>query len=138
MLKYYYKFWVDTVLFIRKKQKNEDNLNPLFMMAVPLTLNIFFLNLLLDFLGKKINILGIPHQFLSFLGIQNRFLGIIIGLFLILLPHYLLIFKGGKIENLIQKYPHYNGNFFISYFLITTIIPFIAFVAWFVYAKYLQ
>ncbi|CEN41084.1 conserved membrane hypothetical protein [Capnocytophaga cynodegmi] len=123
MLKYYYTLWVDAVLFIRKKKKNKDIFYPLVIMVPPLAFNVLCLSFLLDFLGIKVNILNVGNYFLSLLGIYNNFLGTCIGCIVILYPNYLLIFKGNKIEFLIEKYPNYNGKLFILYWLVSTFVP---------------
>ncbi|CEN32418.1 conserved membrane hypothetical protein [Capnocytophaga cynodegmi] len=122
MLKYYYTLWVDAVLFIRKKKKNKDIFYPLVIMVPPLAFNVLCLSFLLDFLGIKVNILNVGNYFLSLLGIYNNFLGTCIGCIVILYPNYLLIFKGNKIEFLIEKYPNYNGKLFILYWLVSTFV----------------
>ncbi|CEN41804.1 conserved membrane hypothetical protein [Capnocytophaga cynodegmi] len=123
MLKYYYTLWVDAVLFIRKKKKSKDIFYPLVIMVPPLVFNVLCLSFLLDFLGIKVNILNVGNYFLSLLGIYNNFLGTCIGCIVILYPNYLLIFKGNKIEFLIEKYPNYNGKLFILYWLVSTFVP---------------
>lgn len=121
--KYYYTLWVDAVLFIRKKKKSKDIFYPLVIMVSPLAFNVLCLSFLLDFLGIKVNILNVGNYFLSLLGIYNNFLGTCIGCIVILYPNYLLIFKGNKIEFLIEKYPNYNGKLFILYWLVSTFVP---------------
>lgn len=121
--KYYYTLWVDAVLFIRKKKKSKDIFYPLVIMVSPLAFNVLCLSFLPDFLGIKVNILNVGNYFLSLLGIYNNFLGTCIGCIVILYPNYLLIFKGNKIEFLIEKYPNYNGKLFILYWLVSTFVP---------------
>lgn len=138
MLKYYYILWVDAVLLIRRRKKNEGILEPLSIMTIPLIMNIWCFNFLLFFFGIKINLLRLGHYFLSFLGIENRFFGICIGYLIIIWFNYFIIFKDDKIECLIQKYPNYNGKIAIPYFLISILVPMFVLVVSFVYVKYVR
>lgn len=110
--------------FYKKKEKKQR-----YILSIshngspPLVFNVLCLSFLLDFLGIKVNILNVGNYFLSLLGIYNNFLGTCIGCIVILYPNYLLIFKGNKIEFLIEKYPNYNGKLFILYWLVSTFVP---------------
>jgi hypothetical protein len=40
-----------------------------------------------------------------------------------LILNYFLIFRGGRYEKLISKYPYHNGQLFMKYFLISVFVP---------------
>lgn len=136
MLKYYYILWVDAVYYIRKKWKDENGIFlSLVITSFLIPFNIVTLNGIFYFLGFKINFLDFGHYLVSLFGIQNTS-NRISGMFfmgLIYLINYILIFRNGKINNLMEKYPHQNGRIFIWYAFISIIVPFSVFIVYFLY-----
>lgn len=139
MLKYYYILCIDAVTFVRRREKNDKIIFlPMAYVTFAMIFNLFTLSFVLDFLGLKINFMALGYHLLLLFGIDKGKLGGALTALIILLFNYLTIFRDGKIEYLIQKYPNYNGKVFIPYFLISTIVPMLVLVVWFVYAKYMQ
>lgn len=124
ILKYYYILWVDAVWYIRRKEKDSNTIFfPLVYMAAPLFCNIFSLTFLLDFVGIKINLIGIGNYLLSLINIHHKHLGVILTCFLVCITNYFVIFKDNKIDFLMEKYPNSKGKIFIPYLLISIFGP---------------
>lgn len=124
MLRLYYRIWVDCILRAQSQPANKQSwprITILFMsicMALNLLLIMFFLQkyvfgnffytLNLDFLPKRIDYLlnFIILFFVPCIGIN-----------------YLLIFTNKRYERLLNRYGYHNGRLFITYLVISALLP---------------
>lgn len=124
MLGIYNRIWVDCIVRARKQPNNKHNWQTGTMIFMTLAMAFNFV-LIMTILEKFVFRNYFYKIDLSFLPV--RFSNVITYLFLFILPcgimNYLLIFKGKRYERLIKKYPYYNGKLFISYFIISMMLP---------------
>jgi hypothetical protein len=122
----YYRIWVDSIIRIRsiKKNKTDWQFKSMVGMTTAMTFNFIliislFQREILKFRFYEINISSLSVT-------QNSIITIIL---LYIIPciflNYLLIFRGKRYEKLIERYPYYNGKLYLSYFLISLLLPII-------------
>jgi hypothetical protein len=124
MLKIYYRIWADCISSLRRRAANKRNwkFKSIVMMSLAMTFNIalvmaiiqkyvwgqYFYKIDLPFLPKKI---GNAASFFILFFIPSLILNL------------LMIFKDSRYENFIDRYPTYNGNLFVGYFLGSLALP---------------
>ena len=121
----YYKIWVDCIIKARAIPANKNNWKRFTMifMAMAMALNFMLFMAIL-----QRNFLGISFYHLKVDILPGTKLDAFISFFvLFLLPmlliNYFLIFRNNRFEILLEKYKSYNGKLFISYFLVSLILP---------------
>ena len=126
MMGIYYRIWVDCIKRARSIPKNKQNWawGCLFFGTISMAFNLvlimfvlqkyvlgyFFYVLIMDFLPRQIDYL-LNFLILFFLPCMGL--------------NYLLIFKKNRYEELLKKYPYYNGKLFLTYFIISIFLPII-------------
>lgn len=121
----YYKIWVDAIVKLRSRPQNAGMWKYLAMafMSMSMAINFIFIMAILqrnvfntDFYSLEVNIFPgtILNSFSSFF---------ILFLLPMLLLNYFLIFYKNRYESVIEKYEYRNGKLFITYFLLSLIVP---------------
>jgi hypothetical protein len=124
MLKLYYLVWVDCMAreLSQSPVKNQKPKRSMVVMSTAMTFNLaLFMTLLQKY------ILGFSFYKLDVDFLPKYWENVISFLILFPLPcviiNYLLIYYKGRYEKLLAKYPSYDGKLFISYFLISLLVP---------------
>ena len=122
----YYRIWVDCITRLRSREELKKNwhLKSMIFMSISMTFNfVLFMALL------QRQILGSYFYKLEMSFLSNYVNNVLTILILFILPcvilNYLLIFKGKRYEKLVEKYPYKNGKLFLSYFLVSMLLPII-------------
>lgn len=120
----FYRIWVDSMTRLMSRETNKDNwqIKGMITMSVAMTFNFILLMVIIqrNILGYYFYKLSIP--FLS--NIENNILTILVLFFLpCVIINYMLIFRGKRYEKLLEKYPYYNGELFLVYFLVSLFLP---------------
>lgn len=124
MLGLYYRIWVDAIKKARSIPENKDAWALPCMIFMSLSM---MLNFMLIMIPVQKNIVG--YYFyeieLDFLPryINNVVSGVILYILPVVLMNYMLIFYNHRYLKLQKKYPYYNGKLFITYFLISMLLP---------------
>jgi hypothetical protein len=127
MLGLYYRIWVDCIQRAKRQaSNNQESWQTITMLFMTLSMSANFI-LIMTILEKSVFQTYFYKIDLSFLPTRiNNVLGY---LFLFILPcaliNYLLIFRKKRYQKLLVKYPYYNGNLFLAYFLISMLLPII-------------
>lgn len=120
----FYRIWVDFIVRLRSRETNKNNWKSKSMIFMTISMTFNFV-LLMSILQKYI--LRSYFYELDISIFSNYENNIITVLVLFVLPcvgiNYLLIFKGDRYEKLTEKYPHYNGKLFATYFSISLLLP---------------
>jgi hypothetical protein len=124
-MKIYYKIWVDLIVKARSIPANKNNWKRFTMIFMSMAMALNFM-LLMAILQRKL--LGVSFYHLKvdvFPGTKlDAFISFfILFLFPMLLINYFLIFRNNRYELILEKYKSYNGKLFISYFLVSLILP---------------
>jgi len=122
----YYRIWVDAIKRIKSLGKDKDNWQTkiILFMSAGMTFNFMLIMAILQkiVLDKFFYVINSPK--LSEL--QNSFLTILLLFFLpCIIINYFLIFRGKRYEQLLEKYPYYNGKLFLIYYTISIFLPII-------------
>lgn len=122
----YYRIWVDCIKALRMHPINQKDWHTKSMLAmsIAMTFNFAIISIvvqkyLFGYYFYEINLSFLP-EYLS---------NVIDFLVLIVLPcvglNYLLIFWKQRYVKLLKKYPFYKGNLFLTYFMISMLLPII-------------
>lgn len=126
MLKFYYTLWVDAVVYLRNKEKdNKTFFLAIIQMTVALFLNIGTILFTLLFFNIKFELKKGLQQTFSLIGIYNQKLISATIFFVFFFLHYLIIFRENKIEQLIEKYPYRQGKIYKMYVIISVLLFFL-------------
>lgn len=97
MLKYYYTLWVDAVIYVRKREKDDQmTFLPIVYMTSVLFFNIGTILFLLLLFEIKIELRKGLYQVFPIVGIHNKKMMITVIFFAICLFFYFTIFRGKK------------------------------------------
>lgn len=119
----YYRIWTDCILRGQSQPNNKHNwkVASLIFMSISMAFNLaLFMIILQKFLGSNFYTLQIDFI--------PKYLNKIIS-FMILFPfpptiiNYLLVFRKNRYKIFMKKYPYYNGKLFITYFLVSMLLP---------------
>lgn len=124
MLGLYYRIWGDCITRLKLQPANKHNweIKSMIIISMAMTFNFVLLMTILQksvlgYYFYKINIPFLPRY-------ANNVVSFVI---LFLLPcvilNYLLIFKNKRYSKLLKRYPYYNGKLFVTYFLISMLLP---------------
>jgi len=127
----FYKIWIDCILRLRSQKQNKETWmeKSMFMMTTAMTANLFLFMAIFEryILGFSFYQFTISSSKIISTEREIYFLN---GLVLFVLPcflvNYLLIFlRKKKLKKLIRKYkyPNYNGKLFVTYFIISLMLP---------------
>lgn len=126
LLKYYYKIWVDIILFEQIKNKNHTNWQFISMVfitgAQSLNYITFFMFLML--FGIKVDII-IDIDILPTERLNTALSGLISPILPFVVLNYFLIFKDRKYLKLIERYEYKKGKLALPYFIISFILFFV-------------
>lgn len=126
MLKYYYILWVDTVVYLRNKEKDDRTIFlPIIQIASALFLNIGTILFTLLLFDVKFELKKNLYQIFSFIGIYNQKMMMAIIFLMFCFFHYLMIFRENKIERLIEEYPYRQGKVYKKYVIISVLLFFL-------------
>lgn len=120
----YYRIWVDCIERARRQPANKENwqIGSMIFMTLPMAFNFILIMTILEKFVLKNYFYKIYFSFLPV-----RVNNVLSYIFLFILPcvfvNYLLIFRNKRYEKLLKKYPYYNGKLFITYFLISLMLP---------------
>jgi hypothetical protein len=120
----YYRIWVDCIERARRQPANKENwqIGSMIFMTLAMAFNFILIMTILEKHVLKNYFYKIDFSFLPV-----RINNVLSYIFLFILPciiiNYLLIFRNKRYEKLIKKYPYYNGKLFITYFLISLMLP---------------
>lgn len=124
MLNGYYKIWVDCMIRVKSQPTNKQNWIRISMilMTISMAFNLCLIMVLLQkyvfgYFFYTIKLDFLPRQVDYVLNFIILFFGPCAGL------NYLLIFRKKRYEELLEKYPYYNGKLFLIYFLISIWVP---------------
>lgn len=121
----YYRIWVDFIARLRSKEINKNNWKSKSMIIMTFSMTLNFA-LLLSIIQKHF-LSYFYYLNLSFL--SNYTNNILTLLILFIFPcitfNYLLIFRAARYKKLLEKYSHYNGKLFVTYFSISIFLPII-------------
>lgn len=127
MLKYYYTLWVDAVVYVRKKEKDDEmTFLPIVYMASVLFFNIGTVLFLLLLFEIKIELRKGLYQVFPMVGIHNKKMMITVIFFAVCAFFYFTIFREKKIEKLIEKYPYKQGKMFRTYVITSVLLFFLS------------
>lgn len=125
MLGLYYRIWVDFIKRIKSQQPaNRHNweASAFICMTMAMAMNLV---LIMTILEKYI--LQVYFYKLEFTYLPLRINNVVNYLLLFILPcvavNYFLIFRSNRYKKLLVCYPYYNGKLFITYFLISMMLP---------------
>lgn len=130
LLRLYYKIWVDCLTRARMQKANRVDwvIGSMCLMSFAMTYNFAFIMSILQ--------RNIFDNFFYWFEISEvpRYVGNVLSFcILFILPvvllNYLLIIRNKRYEKLLLKYPYYNGKLFITYFLLSTLVPIILLIA---------
>lgn len=121
----YYKIWVDCIVKARTIPANKNNWKRFTMIFMSMAMAINFA-MILAILQRSI--LGFSFYDFRVDIFPGSKLDAFISFFtLYLLPmllvNYFLIFRNNRYELILEKYKSYNGKLFITYFLVSLILP---------------
>jgi len=123
ILNLFYKIWVDAIVYEKTKHGDIRNWKPYTLIPISVLQGInlltvfFWLNALDIKLDIFIDFKLFPGEML------NGFLSGFLTLFLpFIVLNYLLVFRGKKYDDLIQKYNYRRGKLYLIYFLATIFI----------------
>ena len=126
MLGVYYRIWVDCIIRAKSRPANKENWprGTMIFMTLSMALNLVLLMVILQqymlgYFFYMINIDFLPRQ------VEYLFNFAILFFLPCLALNYFLIFRNNRYKKLLQKYPYYNGNLFLIYFLISILLPII-------------
>lgn len=124
MIGLYYRIWVDCI----KRAKSQPNtrrdwaVGSMIFMSIAMTSNFALFMAILQRHVIKRYFYKVHFSFLS--GTLNTLFTYV---FLFIVPcvllNYLLILRNKRYERLLEKYPYYDGKLFVSYFLISLLLP---------------
>lgn len=124
MLGLYYRIWTDC---IRRGKSQPANTGTWKTGSLVLMTTSMSMNLLLFFAILERHILHTNFYKFEIPGISNYINNILNLIFLFVLPCFLvnllLIFRNSRYKILLKKYPYYNGKLFITYFIISLLLP---------------
>lgn len=116
MLKFYYTLWVDMVVYLRNKEED----NKIFFLPIVYMTGIFFFNIgaiIFTLLIFDINLdtRNAIYTVFPFMEIFSKKMMNIFIFFMVCCFFYLTIFRGNKIDRLIEKYPYKQGKMVRAY-----------------------
>lgn len=126
MIGLYYRIWVDCIKRAKSQptSKRDWGLGSMIFMSIAMTSNFALFMAIL-----QRNILNRYFYKVRFSFLSGTFNNIFTYVFLFIAPcvimNYLLILRNKRYEKLLEKYPYYNGKLFVSYFLISLLLPII-------------
>jgi|ERR1035437_522173 hypothetical protein len=125
MLGLYYRIWVDSIARARSLEANKDNwpLITMTYMSISMSLNFILIMTILEHV-LSFNFYDIKFDSLPKI-IGNIFSFMILFVVPCVVINYLLIFRNKRYELLLKKYPSHNGKLFVTYFLVSMILPII-------------
>ncbi len=115
---------MDCIERARRQPANKENwqIGSMIFMTLPMAFNFILIMTILEKFVLKNYFYKIYFSFLPV-----RVNNVLSYIFLFILPcvvvNYLLIFRNKRYEKLLKKYPYYNGKLFITYFLISLMLP---------------
>jgi hypothetical protein len=124
MIGLYYRIWVDCIKRAKSQptSKRDWALGSMFYMSIAMISNFALFMAILQRNVLHSYFYKVRFSFLS--GPVNI---LVTYVFLIIAPciimNYLLIFRNKRYEKLLEKYPYYDGKLFVSYFLISLLLP---------------
>lgn len=124
MLGLYYRIWVDLITRAKSRPESKDSwaLPSMIFMSISMTLNLL---LIMTILQK--HILGYYFYYIELNFLPVYLNNIISFIILFILPcvaiNYVLIFHKHRYEKLLKKYPYRKGKLFLSYFLVSMLLP---------------
>lgn len=133
MKKVYYTLWVDALISTRSLPKNKymwKFYTMLFMslcMALNLSMIILLLKEIFNNFYYDISIDIFPGYKVDFM---IRF--ILLYMLPILIINYIFIFYNDKYKAIERKYHYNNGKYYITYVIVSNIIPLIVFLVYFI------
>lgn len=129
----YYRIWVDCIERARQQPANKHNWQKLSMISMTLAMAFNFI-LIMTVLEKYILRTYFYKIDLPFLPLRVN--NVLSYLVLFILPcgiiNYLLIFRNRAYERLLKKYPYNNGKLFLTYFVISMMLPIVLLLGAFV------
>lgn len=124
MLGLYYRIWVDCIKRGKSLPANKNNWRVASMLFMSMAM-IF--NLVLFMVVLQSGLLGYYFYKLEISFLSKYLSNVVSFIVLFVLPvvilNYLLIFRKERYKILIKKYPYYNGKLFITYLLISLLLP---------------
>lgn len=124
MLSLYYKIWVDCIQRAKRQSANKESWQTITMIFMTLSMSANFV-LIMTILERHVFHIYVYKIDFSFL--PTRINNLLAYLFLFILPcvviNYLLIFRNKRYEKLLPKYRYYDGKLFLTYFLISMLLP---------------
>lgn len=120
----YYKIWTDCILRAKSIRTNKQNWRQMTMIFMTLSMTLNFM-LIMTILQK--HILDNYFYHLDFDILPQRLSNVLSFILLFVCPatiiNYLLIFRNDRYKELIKKYRYHDGKLFLTYFLISMLLP---------------
>lgn len=124
MIGIYYRIWVDVIQKAKSRPENQGNwsMGTMMLMTISMTMNLLLLLTILQrhVLGSffyKIELSFLPKS------LNNAVTFVVLFVLPCVLINYVLIFYKRRYEKLLKKYPYRNGRLFLTYFLISMLLP---------------
>ena len=124
MFNLYYKIWVDCIQRAKLQSSNKESWPTITMIFMTLSMSAYLV-LIMTILERHVFHTYVYKINFSFL--PTRINNLLTYLFLFILPcvimNYLLIFRNKRYEKLLAKYRYHDGKLFLTYFLISMLLP---------------
>lgn len=124
---FYYKVWVDCIIKARSIPSNKSNWKGFTLTFMTMAMSINFACIISIIQRSILHMNFYYFEIDIFPG--SSIDAFISGFILFILPNlflnYFLIFKNNRYELLLAKYKSYDGKLFISYFVISLVLPFV-------------
>ncbi len=120
----YYRIWVDCIKRGKLQSANSQNwqVGSMIFMTMAMAFNfVLIITVLEKYVFKiyfyRINLLFFPTY------LNNVLTYLVLFIMPCFVVNYLLVFRNRRYEDLIKKYPYYNGRLFLIYFVISMMLP---------------
>jgi hypothetical protein len=124
MLGLYYRIWTDSIKKAQLRPGDNNNWQAMCngYMSFAMAFNFIVITTVLEkfYFGHSFYKINLP---LVEGHIESLFNYMVLYFLPCLFLNYLLIFRNKRYENLIIKYPYYEGKLFLAYFLISVLLP---------------
>lgn len=124
MIGLYYRIWMDCIRRARRQPDSRQNwqIGCMIFMTLPMAFNFVLIMTILEKYVFKNYFYKIDLSFLP-VRVNNVLNYLVLFIFPCIVINYLMIFRNKRYENLLKKYPYYNGKLFLVYFLISMMLP---------------
>lgn len=132
----YYRIWVDCIIRAKQQPANKNNwkVGTLFYMTMAMSFDFILIMTILERHILKRTIYDIDFPF--FPERANAALSFIFLFFLpCLVINYWFIFRNGRYQRLLEIYPYYNGKLFLTFFVISMMLPIVLLLIGFIFFR---